>query len=194
MCSSMASKPSARARCAACVKSAISWRMSSAVIARGGASDGLCGTADGASGIQPPSAGSISAPPSQGRRLDALRPACDNWIASGIFETARSDVTTCCNAAWCSSLYRPRQPGVMRPSGVTAVASRQSRPAPDIARLPRCAKCQATGLPSSALYWHMGEIMIRLGNSSGPMRSGVNRVDGRFMGAGVPGGVERGTA
>ena len=93
--------------------------------------------ADGAIGNQPPSAGAISCPPSQGARLEALRPACDSWIASGMAETDRKPPIKRCNAAWLSSLYRPRHPGVMRPSSLTPVASRHSRPAPEIARLPR---------------------------------------------------------
>jgi len=37
----------------------------------------LCGTADGPCGAQPPSDKGISWPPSHGRRLEALRPACE---------------------------------------------------------------------------------------------------------------------
>ena len=103
-------------------------------------------------------------------------------MASGIDDTERTACTTRCKAASWASLYRPRQPGVMRPSGHTAVASTHSRPAPEIARLPRWIRCQSTGRPSTALYWHIGETMIRLGSVSGPKRTGVNRADVVGMG------------
>ena len=37
------------------------------------------------------------------------------------------------------------------------------------------------GRPSVALYWHMGETMMRLGRVSGPRRKGENRWDAGFM-------------
>jgi hypothetical protein len=46
----------------------------------------------------------------------------------------------------------PVHPGVMRPSGVTAVASATRSPAPPTARLPRWTRCQSFGRPSVALY------------------------------------------
>jgi len=104
MCNSMACSPSARARRAACAKEAMTWRMSCSLIARGAGSSGRCAMADGASGTHPPSAGAISEPPSQGARLDDLRPACDNWIASGIAETERRPAIRRCKPAWFSSL------------------------------------------------------------------------------------------
>ena len=52
--------------------------------AAGGRSPSACGTADGATGVHPPSAGAISMPPSQGRADEPLRPACASWIATGI--------------------------------------------------------------------------------------------------------------
>ena len=50
----------------------------------------VLGIADGATGFQPPSSSGISAPPSHGPALDALRPACASWIATGIAGCARS--------------------------------------------------------------------------------------------------------
>src|ERR1700730_10810097 len=61
-----------------------------------------------------------------------------------------------------ASLYSPRQPCVMRPACSTPVASIISNPAPDTARKPRCCMCQSLALPSSALYWHIGETTMRL--------------------------------
>ncbi len=66
----------------------------------------------------------------------------------------RQTSTTRFIAASFRSLYRPVQPCEMRPSRVTPVASMISRPAPEQARLPRCAKCQSLIAPSAALYWH----------------------------------------
>ncbi len=65
-----------------------------------------------------------------------------------------------------ASEYRPRSPGVMRPSGSTAVASRISSPAPDRASWPRWIMCQSVALPSSAEYWHIGAITMRFGRVS----------------------------
>ncbi len=61
-----------------------------------------------------------------------------------------------------SSLYRPVQPGVMRASAETSVISVKMRPAPPMARLPRCTRCQSFGTPSVAEYWHIGETTTRL--------------------------------
>jgi hypothetical protein len=52
-------------------------------------------------------------------------------------------------------------PGLMRPSGATALASIMTRPAPPTAREPRWTRCQSPRAPSSAEYWHMGETTIR---------------------------------
>src|SRR5438034_1092948 len=65
-------------------------------------------------------------------------------------------------AATCSGLYMPVQPGLIRPSRLTSVISVITSPAPPIARLPRWTRCQSFGVPSSAEYWHMGEQTTRL--------------------------------
>src|SRR5215475_10761509 len=62
----------------------------------------------------------------------------------------------------------------MRPSGVTAVASMVSNAAPDRARWPRWMTCQSVMQPSTAEYWHIGAMTMRLANSRAPTRSGVN--------------------
>jgi hypothetical protein len=50
----------------------------------------------------------------------------------------------------------------MRPSGVTAIASVRTSPAPPTARLPRCTTCQSFANPSSDEYSHIGETTTRL--------------------------------
>src|SRR5260221_12917875 len=62
----------------------------------------------------------------------------------------------------------------MRPSRVTWVASTISRPAPEYARCPRCTMCQSPMQPSSAEYWHMGEMTMRFGSVMPPTSIGVN--------------------
>src|SRR5262244_1415798 len=72
----------------------------------------------------------------------------------------------------------------MRPSGATAVASIIKRPAPETERLPRWRRCQSLALPSSALYWHIGETTMRLGRVMSRKLSGVKR--GLGIGAHAP--------
>ena len=55
----------------------------------------------------------------------------------------------------------PVQPGVMRPSGDTQVISVNTRPAPPMARAPRCTRCKSFGTPSTALYCAIGETTTR---------------------------------
>ena len=72
-------------------------------------------------------------------------------------------------ATW-AGRYMPAQPGEMRPSRLTSVISVITRPAPPMARLPRCTRCQSFGCPSSARYWHIEETTIRLGSTSSRSR------------------------
>src|SRR6476469_726193 len=58
----------------------------------------------------------------------------------------------------------PASCGLIRPSGVTAVASLITRPAPPWAKAPRWTRCQSLGRPSWEEYWHMGETHTRLRN------------------------------
>src|SRR5258706_2477731 len=62
----------------------------------------------------------------------------------------------------------------MRPSRVTLVFSTTNRPAPEQAMLPRCARCQSVMEPSSAEYWHIGEMTTRLGSVMPPSWMGSN--------------------
>src|SRR6185437_1750771 len=63
----------------------------------------------------------------------------------------------------------------MRPWRSTWVASTTRRPAPEFASMPRCVTCQSVATPSAALYWHIGEITMRLGTSSSARRMVENR-------------------
>src|SRR5215213_6444100 len=63
----------------------------------------------------------------------------------------------------------------MRPIRSTAVASTTTRPAPDIAIVMRCCRCQSFIEPSFAEYWHIGDTTMRFGSRTGPRSKGVNR-------------------
>ena len=75
------------------------------------------------------------------------------------------------------SLQTPRSCGDMRPSGVTAAASVKTRPAPPMARLARCTKCQSLAMPSREEYWHIGETPMRLRKVISRRRNSSNRCD-----------------
>src|SRR5262245_20685054 len=66
----------------------------------------------------------------------------------------------------------------MRPSGVTPLASTMMSPAPEQARFPRCMRCQSVMLPSTAEYWHIGEMLTRLGSVTPPSWIGSNSLGG----------------
>src|ERR1700712_4457930 len=69
--------------------------------------------------------------------------------------------------------------GQPRPSRVTAVASTTTSAAPPTARLPRWTRCQSLAIPSSALYWHIGETAMRLRNVTPRRVNGGRRAGGR---------------
>src|SRR5262245_60069903 len=82
----------------------------------------------------------------------------------------------------CFSAQIPASPGVIRPSGETAVASAITSPAPPTAREPRWTKCQSVATPSAEEYWHIGETPMRLRNVMdlivhGEKRSGCSLED-----------------
>src|ERR1700722_1854708 len=62
----------------------------------------------------------------------------------------------------------------MRPWRSTWVASTTTRPAPELASMPRCAMCQSLAQPSVALYWHIGATTIRLSSSTPASLMGEN--------------------
>ena len=89
----------------------------------------------------------------------------DHAIASWMPATApwaRIKRVMRCRGSICSSFHRPRSWAVIRPSGVTAVASVKISPAPPTARLPRWTRCQSLASPSTLEYWHIGETAMRL--------------------------------
>jgi hypothetical protein len=45
---------------------------------------------------------------------------------------------------------------------MSQMAAAVGSPAPERARLPRWMRCQSVAHPSSAEYWHMGAITMRL--------------------------------
>ena len=62
---------------------------------------------------------------------------------------------------------------------------RTPAPTPPAARLPRWTRCQSFAIPSSAQYWHIGDITIRLRKLDAPNRQWAQQVDlGDFRGRG----------
>ncbi len=78
--------------------------------------------------------------PSQARRVEALAPAWPIWMPNfaSVFAWIQSAMRR--KAAVCPGRYRPGQPGVMRPSALTQAISANTRPAPPMARAPRCTR------------------------------------------------------
>src|SRR5437762_4652587 len=77
-------------------------------------------------------------------------------------------------ASRCVSFHRPVSPGEMRASGDGQVISTYSSPAPPIARLPRCTKCQSPGTPSTAEYWSIGDTTTLFSTTRSRSLNGVN--------------------
>ena len=50
-------------------------------------------------------------------------------------------------------------------------------PAPDMASVIQCWRCQSVAEPSSAEYWHIGETAMRLCNGIPPITVGEKRRD-----------------
>src|SRR5579883_2942398 len=107
-------------------------------------------------GIQPPASGPTGDPPFQGTAVLALRPACASCIPATDPCESRNRTMRARKSTW-ASCQMPRSCGLMRPSGVTAVASVKTRAARPTAREPRCTRCQSLANPSSLEYWHIGE-------------------------------------
>src|SRR5882757_5992107 len=60
----------------------------------------------------------------------------------------------------------------MRPCRSTSVISATTRPAPELASMPRWVRCQSVATPSLALYWHMGDTTMRLASVRSASRIG----------------------
>src|SRR5712664_543722 len=89
---------------------------------------------------------------SQPSWVDPLRPECPSCMHSFAFEFEWQNSTMRLKASRCASFHRPLSPGEMRASDDGQVISTYTSPAPPIARLPRCTKCQSPGTPSAAEY------------------------------------------
>ena len=171
----------------AATKSARTFAIPSSSSATGAPSPGNAWSV-GPTGVQPPSDGGTDPRPSHGRRALALRPACASWTPASA-PCAWTNATIRDHAAACSSFQIPVSCGLIRPSGLTAVASLRTTPAPPTARAPRCTRCQSSGMPSVAEYWHMGATQMRLravaprrvkGSNSRLMLSATLREPGAF--------------
>src|SRR5690349_14880590 len=66
----------------------------------------------------------------------------------------------------------------MRPCRSTWVASTTSKPAPELASMPRCVRCQSLATPSLALYWHIGDTTMRFASVRSASLIGENRALG----------------
>src|ERR1700704_4044073 len=127
----------------------------------------------GATGTQAPSSGESFSEPTHGFCVLPFRPACASCMPGTHPWLFRKCVIRARNSM-CASLQIPKSSGLMRPSGVTAVASVNTRPAPPTARLPRCTRCQSFANPSMLEYSHIGETAIRFGNVMLRIESGSN--------------------
>lgn len=135
----------------------------------------------GPTGVQPCSSSGVTGRPRsiQVRSVEALRPAWASWMAGTVPWLFRKSVIRR-KAVTCSSFQMPRSYGLMRPSGLTAVASVMISPVPPAARAARWAKCQSVGTPAAspfgaALYWHIAGIQMRLGTVRDRRVSGAKR-------------------
>src|SRR5687767_7253704 len=116
---------------------------------------------EGAITSHPPCSGKMPLPPSHGRAAELLRPPWASCMPATA-PCAFTNRTMRANASRCWSFHSPVQYGVMRPRGSTLVASANTMPAPPTARDARFCKCQSSGSPSVAEYWHIGETVMRL--------------------------------
>jgi hypothetical protein len=96
-------------------------------------------------------------------------------------------------ASACSSVQIPRQRGVIRPFGSTAVASAKTSPTPPRAKAERCANCHSVATPLSADYMHSGESTTRFFKVTprivnGEKSWGVALMAGTFWSDGLAGG------
>jgi hypothetical protein len=127
--------------------------------------------------------------PNQGRCMPALRPAWASWTPAAAPWPFTKAAMRASGAMWLSD-QMPRSPWVMRPSGSTAVASVKTTLAPPTAKRPYCTMCQSLAMPSSAEYWHMGEMTTRLRRVSPRRVRGLSSMAGAVASVirGIPGG------
>src|SRR2546422_9146787 len=70
---------------------------------------------------------------------------------------------------------------VLRAACSTDVSSANTMPAPPMANLPRCTRCQSVGAPSLARYCDMGDTTTRFRATSPRSRIGVKRSGAGIM-------------
>jgi hypothetical protein len=91
--------------------------------------------------------------PSHIRFVEPLAPACPSWRPIFAGECSCTKRTIRAQASRCAAVHIPGHHGVMRASGAGQVISVMIKPAPPVARAPRCTRCQSLGVPSGcALY------------------------------------------
>src|ERR1017187_10262836 len=131
-------------RLAAAANSPMQRLMSSLVMALGPAHLVSEGSADGASGVQPPSSLVNSGlPPAPGGWVGALRPAWASCTPSLATPYWRQKSCTRLSAASLSSEYMPAHFGEMRPCGLTLVISHITSPAAPGDILQKFIRCQS---------------------------------------------------
>ena len=134
---------------------------------------GAVGQADGPTACQLPDS-SGSSMPSHMSLVEPLRPEWPIWAPIFAVEWLWTKSTISFQLSRWPSVYRPVQPGVMRPASETQTISVITRPAPPRALEPRWTLWKSPGMPSTAEYMSMGETTIRFFSSSPPMRKGWN--------------------
>ena len=100
--------------------------------------------------------------PSHISLVEPLRPECPSCRPIAAPDEPCTNSTTLAQAASCSSVHSPAQPGVIRPSAETQAISVITSPAPPSALLPRCTRWKSAGTPSTAEYMSIGETTTRL--------------------------------
>ncbi len=101
--------------------------------------------------------------PSHISRVEPLRPLCPSCTpiaVPGACACTKSVIRF--HASACRPVYRPAQPGVMRPSSLTHTISVITSPAPPRALAPRWTRWKSPGTPSVAEYMSIGETTTRL--------------------------------
>ena len=134
------------------------------------------GTADGATGVQPPASIAVR-PPTHGaaRRRLAARVRELQRHRHRRRDAARTGERVGRARARSRRRRAPGSVGVIRPSGATAVASMTNIAAPDCSNWPQWTRCQSAARPSTAEYWHIGETTMRLASARPRSAKGSNR-------------------
>lgn len=159
--SSRASKPARSARRAAVTKSRTRASMSARSASRGTGPRSSQARAEAATGCPPP-------------WVAARRPAWVSWTPRQVSLWPWTKSVRRRQAASCSSFHRPGQPGVARPSALTAVMPARTSPAPPMAWVLRWTRSKSPGTPSRAVCRAVGGTTTRLRSSRPPSGKGRN--------------------